>query len=198
MAGFSHPHARSRGGHKQLFLVLVALVVLTGFHACSRRHAGTSDGERPYAEPRIPIVGRAWVVDGDTIHVGGSSIRLEDIDAPERDQSCVDPAGKAWLCGLAATRQLRERIRGQSLTCAPRAHDRYGRVIASCTLPDGSDLNAWLVRQGWALASGFTRAYASEEAEAKAERRGIWVGSFVAPSEWRRHKATRHGFGAAE
>lgn len=169
--------------------MLVTLVCLTGFHACSRRQAGTSNAERPYAEPRIPIVGRAWVVDGDTIHVGGLRIRLEDIDAPERDQTCIDPAGKAWPCGVAATRRLRERIAGQSLTCAPRAHDRYGRVIAGCALPDGSDLNAWLVRQGWALASGFTRAYASEEAEAKAQRRGIWAGSFVAPSEWRRRKA---------
>jgi endonuclease YncB( thermonuclease family) len=68
-------------------------------------------------------------------------------------------------------------------------------VIASCSLPDGTDLNAWLVRQGWALASGFTRAYASEEAEAKAQRRGIWAGSFVAPRGWRRQKAgdPRHG-----
>jgi endonuclease YncB( thermonuclease family) len=175
MAGFSHPHGRSRGGHKRLFLVLVALALLTGFHACSRRHAGTSNAERPYAEPRIPIVGRAWVVDGDTIHVSGSRIRLEDIDAPERDQTCTDPAGKAWLCGLAATRQLRERIRGQSLTCDPRAHDRYGRVV----------------RQGWALASGFTGAYAPDEAEAKAQKRGIWIGSFVAPREWRRRTNMR-------
>jgi endonuclease YncB( thermonuclease family) len=198
MADFSRPHGRSRRGQKQLFLVVVALVALTGFHACSRRHVAPFNGERPVVEPRIPVVGRAWVVDGDTIHVGGVRIRLEDIDAPERDQTCIDPGGKAWPCGVAATRHLRERIAGQSLTCAPRARDRYGRVIAGCSLPDGSDLNAWLVRQGWAVASGFTRAYASEEAEAKAQKRGIWIGSFVAPSEWRRHTGARHGFGAAE
>jgi len=198
MAAFSHPHTRSRRGtRKQLFLVLMAVALLASFHAWGRRHVAGPGAERPYDEPRIPIVGRAWVVDGDTIHVAGRRIRLEDIDAPESDQTCVDPAGKAWPCGVAATRHLRERIAGQSLTCAPRARDRYGRVIAGCTLSDGSDLNAWLVRQGWALASGFTRAYASEEAEAKAQKRGIWIGAFVAPSEWRR-KAARHGFGAAE
>jgi endonuclease YncB( thermonuclease family) len=50
------------------------------------------------------------------------------------------------------------------------------------------------------LASGFIRASASEEAEAKAQKRGIWAGSFVAPREWRRHKTgdPRHGFGAAQ
>jgi endonuclease YncB( thermonuclease family) len=57
-----------------------------------------------------------------------------------------------------------------------------------------------MVRQGWALASGFTSAYASDEADAKTQKRGIWAGSFVAPREWRRHRAgdLRHGFGAAE
>jgi endonuclease YncB( thermonuclease family) len=202
MAGFNYPHARTRSGglsgHKQLFLVLVSLVCLTGFHACSRRHVERSNAERPYAEPRIPIVGRAWIVDGDTIHIAGSRIRLEGIDAPEMDQSCADADGKAWRCGQAAARQLRDRIRGKSLTCRPRAIDRYGRVLATCGLPDGTDLSAWLVRQGWALASGFTSAYASDEADAKTQKRGIWAGSFVAPREWRRHRAARQGFGAAE
>jgi endonuclease YncB( thermonuclease family) len=55
-----------------------------------------------------------------------------------------------------------------------------------------------MVRQGWALASGFTGAYAPDEADAKAQKRGIWAGSFVAPREWRRHKTARQGFGAAE
>jgi endonuclease YncB( thermonuclease family) len=64
-------------------------------------------------------------------------------------------------------------------------------VVASCTLPDGTDLNAWVVRQGWALASGFTGAYAPDEAEAKAQKRGIWIGSFVAPREWRRRTNMR-------
>jgi endonuclease YncB( thermonuclease family) len=197
MAGFSHHNARSRSGtHKKLFLVLMALALLTGFHACSRRHAENPNAERPYGEPRVPIVGRAWVVDGDTIDIAGSRIRLEDIDAPEKDQSCADPDGRDWPCGQAATRQLRDHIRGQSLTCRPRARDRYGRVVAGCSLPDGTDLNAWLVRQGWALASGF--AYAADQAEAKTQKRGIWAGSFVAPREWRRHKAgdPRYGLGA--
>jgi endonuclease YncB( thermonuclease family) len=203
MAGFSPPYSQPRSGrpsgHRPLFLVLVSLVCLTGFHACSRRHVERFSAERSYGEPRVPIVGRAWVVDADTIHIGRTRIRLEGIDAPETDQSCRDANGRAWLCGQAATRHLRERTRGQILTCRPRAFDRYGRVVATCSLPDGAELNAWLVRQGWALVSGFTRAYASEEAEAKAERRGIWAGSFVAPWEWRRQKSSdaRRGFGAA-
>jgi endonuclease YncB( thermonuclease family) len=86
---------------------------------------------------------------------------------------------------------LRELVRGRELACRARAHDRYGRTVATCALPDGRDLNAWLVRQGWAIASGFSRIYAAEEAEAKAEKRGIWAGSFIDPAEWRRQKSDR-------
>ena len=77
------------------------------------------------------------------------------------------------------------------LRCQPKAIDRYGRTIATCLLPDGSDVNAWLVREGWAVAYGFTRIYAAEEAEAKTAKRGIWSGSFIYPSEWRRQKGRR-------
>ena len=84
---------------------------------------------------------------------------------------------------------MRAHIGGQSLTCQPRARDRYGRIVASCALPDGGDVNGWLVRQGLAVASGYSGLFAAEEAEARAAKRGIWDGSFTPPSEWRRMKA---------
>ena len=34
------------------------------------------------------ITGNAKVIDGDTIHIGSSKIRLHGIDAPETDQTC--------------------------------------------------------------------------------------------------------------
>jgi endonuclease YncB( thermonuclease family) len=62
-------------------------------------------------------------------------------------------------------------------------------VLAVCTLSDGSDVNAWLVQQGWAVASGYAGTYESEEAEAKSAGRGIWAGTFEAPAQWRQdHK----------
>src|SRR5262249_5500969 len=67
--------------------------------------------------------------------------------------------------------------------------DRYGRTIALCTLADGSDLNAWMVRQGFAVASGYGGTYAAEQAEAKAARRGIWEGTVISPANWRREKS---------
>lgn len=133
------------------------------------------------------IVGKAWVIDGDTIDVAGRRIRLIGIDAPESAQSCTDSLKRSWSCGRAATRALVDLVAGRELACASSGLDRYRRVLAVCRLPDGSDVNAWLVRQGWALAYGYTTPYVSEEAEARAQRRGIWTGTFIAPWEWRHH-----------
>ena len=66
--------------------------------------------------------------------------------------------------------------------------DRYRRVLAVCAMPDGSDLNGWLVQQGWALAYGYSSLYRSQEAEAHAAKRGIWAGSFIPPWEWRHRR----------
>ncbi len=125
------------------------------------------------------------MIDGDTIDVAGARIRLIGIDAPELDQTCTDPKGESWACGRAATRELRAHVGRHDLTCAARGLDAYRRVLATCALPDGSDINAWMVREGWAVASGFAPSYHGEETEARAARRGIWSGSFVPPRQWR-------------
>jgi endonuclease YncB( thermonuclease family) len=189
MAGYQHPMGVRRGGwpsRRPAFLLTAALVFLAGFYAVSRPRP-----ERAPLEHQPPIVGQAWVVDGDSIRLAGRSIRLDGIDAPEWDQTCLDQNGRSWRCGRAASRALRERTRGQTVSCRPRAIDRYGRTIATCALADGSDLNAWMVRQGLAIASGFSGTYASDEADAKAAKRGIWDGTFISPANWRRQKSER-------
>ena len=65
-------------------------------------------------------------------------------------------------------------------------HVDFLRDRVAHSAPDGSDVNAWMVRQGWALAFGDGWTYRSEQREAEAARRGIWAGTFLPPSEWRR------------
>jgi endonuclease YncB( thermonuclease family) len=168
-------------GARPLVLVLVLAIALV-------IHAGQRAGHRSAAEVHGDIVGKAWVIDGDTIDIAGSRIRLQGIDAPETDQTCTDAGKKTWRCGRAATRELVELIAGRPLRCETSGLDRYRRVLAVCALPDGSDVNAWMVQQGWALAY-YSAVYRSEEAEAHAAKRGIWAGSFMPPWEWRhRHR----------
>jgi endonuclease YncB( thermonuclease family) len=161
--------------------LLVLAIVLAGalvIQALQRAN------HRSVAELHGDIVGKARMIDGDTIDIAGSRIRLQGIDAPETDQTCTDTSNRKWLCGRAATRALIALIAGRPLKCETSGLDRYRRVLAVCALPDGSDVNAWMVRQGWALAY-YSDAYRGEEAEAHAAKRGIWAGSFMPPWEWR-------------
>ena len=69
------------------------------------------------APPPTAIVGKAWVIDGDTVVISDIHIRLEGIDAPETDQTCTDANGKSWPCGQTATRELRSFIGGGGVIC---------------------------------------------------------------------------------
>jgi endonuclease YncB( thermonuclease family) len=128
------------------------------------------------------IVGHAYVVDGDTVVVARTRIRLYGIDAPESHQTC-NRAGRQWACGMSATAALKELIADRELTCHARVHDRYGRTVATCTAR-GADLGAEMVKTGNAISYG---AYHAEEHEAREARRGIWSSSFDRPSDWRAH-----------
>ena len=122
------------------------------------------------------IRGVARVVDGDTITVGGTRIRLEGIDAPEAGQTCKRKWIGWWACGTAATATLARMVEGRQVACEPRGLDKYGRVLAVC-FAGGRDVNAQMVRQGhaWAFVK-YSRSYVKEEAAARAEGLGIWQG----------------------
>jgi endonuclease YncB( thermonuclease family) len=129
-----------------------------------------------------PIVGRASVIDGDTLEVRSTRIRLHGIDAPESAQVCKDAASKDYRCGQAAALALSDHIGKRLVTCDPRDTDRYGRVVAVC-LAEAEDLNDWMVRQGHAIAKRcYAEDYANAELTAKALRQGIWAGIFQEPS----------------
>jgi len=134
------------------------------------------------------VAGQAWITDGDTLRIHNQRIRLQGIDAPENDQRCADSVGASWRCGSQATRVLTRKINGQNVSCRGAEHDRYGRLIAVCEV-DGESLNAWMVRQGWAVAyTRYSYRYFADELLARTKRRGIWAGDFTMPEDWRRQR----------
>jgi endonuclease YncB( thermonuclease family) len=132
------------------------------------------------AVPRSTMTGMARVVDGDTLWLGDSKVRLRGLDAPELRQSCGAGAA-AWPCGVAARRRLAELVADEPLQCVSAEHDRYGRLLGSCSL-GSRDPGQEMVAEGLAVADG---RYAGEEQAARQARRGIWAGPFVRPAEWR-------------
>ncbi len=142
--------------------------------------------DRLFRPPDAPISGFASVADGDTIRIFNSRIRLLDIDAPELEQTCENAQQKSWSCGEAATAELQKHLRGHIVTCQPHGRDYYQRVLATCSLPDGSNINSWIVRRGWAVIANRAHTYQAEEMEARLAKRGIWSGTFMVPREWRK------------
>ena len=121
-----------------------------------------------------------------TLEIRGQRIRLHGIDAPESRQLCATAEGQRWRCGQEAALSLADRIGRRQVSCTLRDIDRYGRFIAVCH-QDGTDLNGWLVREGWAVAyRRYSRDYIRDENEARSARRNIWSGRFDMPWDWRR------------
>ncbi|MCZ6517933.1 MAG: thermonuclease family protein [Gammaproteobacteria bacterium] len=96
------------------------------------------------------MTGQASVIDGDTLEIHGTRIRLHGIDAPQSGQHCYI-GGKRWRCGKVAANVLADLIERRPATCHERGRDRYGRVVAVWRV-QGEDLGAWLVGNGRALA----------------------------------------------
>ena len=112
----------------------------------------------PPALAKEDIIGQAKVVDGDTLVVDGTRIRMFGIDAPETKQSC-SLKGQDYLCGTASKAALEKEIGSAPVRCQPKQKDLYGRTVAICRKAnarskpgEGKDLNAWMVSEGWAVA----------------------------------------------
>jgi endonuclease YncB( thermonuclease family) len=146
---------------------------------------------RPPVEPQM-LSGRASVIDGDTIEIHGTRIRLFGIDAPESGQSCT-VQGKAYRCGQQAAFTLSNKIGTQAVECQPKDQDRYGRIVAVCRV-EGEDINAWMVARGWALAYRYYSSdYVRQEQDASSSKIGVWQGDFEPPWDWRhRHPHRRN------
>ena len=131
------------------------------------------------------ITGRAETVDGDTLIIGEAQIRLNAVDAPETDQTCLNANGRPYDCGIMARDRLRAKIAQAIVTCMSEGEDRYGRRLATCQI-ENENLNRWLVTEGLAIAYvQYSSLYVADEADARKSQRGLWSGAFTAPWDWR-------------
>lgn len=96
-----------------------------------------------------------WVIDGDTYqisHAGaptGEAVRARHFDTPEKGEraQCDSEREKARQASAFARRLL---PRGAVVMLADLGRDRYGRLLATVTLPDGTDIAAQLIGAGLA------------------------------------------------
>jgi endonuclease YncB( thermonuclease family) len=94
-----------------------------------RRKSGQDEGLRRFdanhaeqVDELKVVSGGAHVIDGDTIVIKGTQIRLFGIDAPELDH----PFGRKAKWTLVSI------CKGQHVRAEITHHDRYGRTVARC------------------------------------------------------------------
>jgi len=123
------------------------------------------------------------VIDGDTFETDSERVRLFGIDAPESDQ----PGG------AQATAALRGFIGKVDPRCTEVDRDRYGRMVALCSV-GGVDLSLAMVRAGYAVAwcyylrkrrPDLLSRFRAAESAARQAKLGIWQSNFAPWRDWR-------------
>tara|TARA_Y100000590_G_scaffold85716_1_gene95956 strand:+ start:712 stop:1227 length:516 start_codon:yes stop_codon:yes gene_type:complete len=168
---------------KKLSLILFSLSILITLQTASISNDKT-------------ILGKAKVIDGDTIKIDKKKIRLFGIDAPEKEQICkkvylsffIFSFRKDYKCGEKSTLALKKKLKDKKVKCIlEKNKDKYKRNIGTCFVKN-QDINKWLVRNGYALAyKRYSKKYVLEEQYAKENKLGIWKGTFIEPEKWRRN-----------
>ena len=134
--------------------------------------------------------GTVRVIDADTIDVGGTRVRLFGIDAPEMGQPCAAD-GRRWDCGAWVRDAVQNRFDGAFARCTPIDTDRYGRVVAQCSV-DGRDMGQMIVQSGLAWAyRRYSDTYDLAEKSAAVANRGLWAVEIELPSDYRAAQFTQ-------
>ena len=138
------------------------------------------------------LSGQASIIDGDTLEIHGTRIRLWGVDAPESNQLCRGEDSLQYRCGAKAANELDAFIARRPVDCSPVSLDQYRRTVAVCSI-DGVDLAEWLVRNGLALDwPKYSKGkYDGAQRDAEHAGHGIWEGTYVEP--WLYRACIRQG-----
>ncbi len=139
------------------------------------------------------LVSAARVVDGSTLALRGTLVRLVGVLSPGLEQICQRD-GRDWPCGREAAQRLATLIAGRPVRCTVAGRAAQGGLSGLCFAGE-TELNRAMVADGLAVINDPVGLdYGEPEAEAKATGAGLWAGSFTDPALWR----SRHAAAAAK
>jgi len=137
------------------------------------------------AEAGDLLQGRATVVDGSTLVVGGVPVTLSGIVAPAAKTTCWDANEAPYTCGRRATAELAAHIGTEGLTCERSGPADDRSAMAVCRM-GAEDLGDWMIARGYAVpTSDAPASYKKAADRAWGQRIGLWAGIFEDPTSWR-------------
>jgi len=170
--------------------VYLVLAFVTAAHLAACVSGDSAPQKHASAQP--VLTGSAHVYDGDSIFMGRVEVRLDAIDAPERDQACLGANGKFWPCGIVSRDALRAMVGERDVRCVISGRDKYRRLLGICTA-GARDLGAAMVASGNAIAYHyFSERYASQESHARSQHIGIWQDAHFTEPYFCRHFSSGH------
>jgi endonuclease YncB( thermonuclease family) len=162
-----------------------AASVIVSFVLLTVQTAGATAPDNVKSDEGAVISGPATVVDGDGLEIDGKKIRIHGIDAPEVWQYCSRTDGTRWRCGHYSTVALDRLVHRKTVSCRVRTRDQYDRAVAVCKVGT-IDVGQRQVAEGWAVAyRRYSKAYVGDEDAAREAKRGVWMGRFEMPWDYR-------------
>ncbi len=134
------------------------------------------------------VKGYARVVTASTLYINGLNIKMYGVDAPDISQTCANHFGQGYYCGREARSWLQNWVENKEVTCHILGKVENGWATGACFVDNNKyDVGAVVVNSGWAVAyTQNTDMYVEYEKQAKANRRGLWAGTFYKPWDWRK------------
>jgi len=168
-----------------LIIVFVIWILLEVFYI----YSSSQFNQDIQSDSLNKISGIAKVIDGDSIIVSNKyEVRLINIDAPEYNQKCLNKNNHEYFCGKMAKNFVYSLVEGKKLVCYYKKKDIYQRFLANCYL-NNKNINNELLKNGMAIIYSFNEVednlYQIENS-ARSKKIGIWQGSFLEPSLFRK------------
>ena len=115
-----------------------------------------------------PLQGPFIVIDGSTMRINGTVVRLADIAVPVIGERCIWH-NKTLDCGVLARAGLMDITAGATVECKPAGNDRH-----RCFAGD-FDLGFGMIHAGWAIAlPGAPSHYQARMQQARDKKRALW------------------------
>lgn len=124
------------------------------------------DSKTAIRQPKnFRLQGPAFIIDGDSLVIRKNQIRLFGVDAPEMNH----PYGQKAKWALVSL------CKGRIVSAEVVDQDAYGRFTAICTLDDGRDLSAEMVKLGLAIDWAKFSGGKYRELEVPDARKKLWL-----------------------